>query len=59
MGGFLLFFNRADPADVHRIFLPIHNSLVGFAISPDSNHAVSTIHDGERFTLVYSFYGNE
>jgi len=58
MGGFLLFFNSADPSDVHRVFRPIHNSLVGFAISPNSNHAVSTIHGGERFTLVYSFYGN-
>jgi Rps23 Pro-64 3,4-dihydroxylase Tpa1-like proline 4-hydroxylase len=57
MGGFLLLFNSADPADVHRVFRPIHNSLVGFAISPDSNHAVSAIRGGERFTLVYSFYG--
>lgn len=55
-GGMLMFFNSPDPADVHRIFGPTHNSAVGFAISPDSNHAVSTIHSGERFTLVYSFY---
>ncbi len=57
MGGFLLLFNSADPSDVHRVFRPIHNSLVGFAISPDSNHAVSAVRGGERFTLVYSFYG--
>ncbi|MGI9106541.1 MAG: cyclophane-containing peptide 2OG-Fe(II) oxygenase YhhC [Pyrinomonadaceae bacterium] len=55
-GGMLMFFNSPDPADVHQIFRPTHNSAVGFAISPDSNHAVSTIHSGERFTLVYSFY---
>jgi Rps23 Pro-64 3,4-dihydroxylase Tpa1-like proline 4-hydroxylase len=57
-GGLLLFFNSSDPADIHKIFRPFHNSLVGFAISPASHHAVSTIHGGERFTLVYSFYGN-
>jgi Rps23 Pro-64 3,4-dihydroxylase Tpa1-like proline 4-hydroxylase len=56
-GGFLMFFNSHDPSDVHRIFSPIHDSVVGFAISKDSNHAVSTIHCGERFTLVFSFYG--
>lgn len=55
-GGLLLFFNSADPADIHKIFLPVHNSAVGFTITPTSYHAVSTIHTGERFTLVYSFY---
>ena len=55
-GGFLLFFNSSDPKDIHKIIRPIHNSSVGFAISPESNHAVSTIHSGERYTLVYSFY---
>jgi Rps23 Pro-64 3,4-dihydroxylase Tpa1-like proline 4-hydroxylase len=56
-GGLLLFFNSADPADIHTIFRPVHNSAVGFAITADSYHAVSMIHAGERFTLVYSFYG--
>lgn len=55
-GGFLMFFNSPDPADVHKILRPIHNSAVVFAISPDSNHAVTTIYGSERFTLVYSFY---
>ena len=55
-GGFLLFFNSADPADIHKIFRPVHNSAVGFAITASSYHAVSTVHAGERFTLVYSFY---
>ena len=58
-GGFLMFFNSADPSDVHRVFSPIHNSVVGFAISEASHHAVSTIHGGERFTLVFSFYGRD
>jgi hypothetical protein len=56
-GGLLLLFNSSDPADIHKAFRPIHNSAIGFVVSPMSNHAVSTIHSGERFTLVYSFYG--
>lgn len=56
-GGFLMFFNSQDPSDVHRVFSPAHDSIVGFAISEHSHHAVSTIHGGERFTLVFSFYG--
>jgi Rps23 Pro-64 3,4-dihydroxylase Tpa1-like proline 4-hydroxylase len=55
-GGLLLFFNSSNPADIHKAFRPIHNSAIGFAVSATSNHAVSAIHCGERFTLVYSFY---
>ena len=58
-GGILMFFNSQDPADVHRVFPPVHGSVVGFGISEGSNHAVSTIHSGERFTLVFSFYGED
>jgi Rps23 Pro-64 3,4-dihydroxylase Tpa1-like proline 4-hydroxylase len=56
-GGLLLLFNSSDPADIHKAFRPIHNSALGFVVSTISNHAVSTIHRGERFTLVYSFHG--
>lgn len=56
-GGLLLLFNSSDPADIHKAFRPVHNSAIGFVVSPTSNHAVSLIHGGERFTLVYSFYG--
>ena len=55
-GGLLLFFHSDDPADIHKIFRPQHNSAVGFALTKNSYHAVSTIHAGERFTLVYSFF---
>ena len=55
-GGLLMFFNSANPTDIHKAFRPAHNSSVAFAISPDSHHAVSTIHSGERYTIVYSFY---
>jgi Rps23 Pro-64 3,4-dihydroxylase Tpa1-like proline 4-hydroxylase len=56
-GGLLMLFNSNDAADIHKAFRPIHNSAIGFVVSPTSNHAVSLIHSGERFTLVYSFYG--
>jgi Rps23 Pro-64 3,4-dihydroxylase Tpa1-like proline 4-hydroxylase len=56
-GGLLLLFNTFDATDIHKAFRPIHNSAIGFVVSPRSNHAVSVIHGGERFTLVYSFYG--
>ena len=58
-GGLLLVFNSADPADIHKIFRPVHNSAVGFAITTTSYHAVSTVYTSERFTLVYSFYGQQ
>lgn len=57
-GGLLLLFNSSNPADIHKVFRPVHNTALGFIVSPTSNHAVSTVHGGERFTLVYSFYGN-
>lgn len=55
-GGLQILFNSSDPTDIHKIFRPIHNSALSFGISPKSNHAVSTVYNGERFTLVYSFY---
>lgn len=57
-GGFLLYFNSDDVEDVHSIIRPLHNSATGFEISEKSNHAVSTVRNGERFTLVYSFYAS-
>ena len=55
-GGFLMFFNSPDPADVHRVLMPVNGSLVGFEISEQSSHAVSLVLDGERFAVVYSLY---
>jgi Rps23 Pro-64 3,4-dihydroxylase Tpa1-like proline 4-hydroxylase len=59
LGGFLMLFNSDNPSDVHRVLSPAHDSVVGFAISETSNHAVSTTHGGVRFTLVFSFYGRD
>ncbi|MER8563297.1 cyclophane-containing peptide 2OG-Fe(II) oxygenase YhhC [Mesorhizobium sp. M0578] len=55
-GGFFMLFNSDDASDIHRILRPISGSAIGFAISSASHHAVSRIHGGVRFTLVYSFY---
>ncbi len=55
-GGLLLIFDGHDPESVYGAFCPVHRLAFGFAISPDSYHAVSRVNSGERFTLVYSFY---
>ncbi len=55
-GGTLLFFGSDAPEDVRKAFRPLHDSCVAFEISRNSHHAVTPIADGERFTLVYSFY---
>lgn len=55
-GGMLLLFQRPEPEGLSRMIQPSSCSGVGFAISPESHHAVSTVHKGKRFTLVYSFY---
>lgn len=55
-GGHLLFFNSNDPEDIHRIFRPIHNTAVGFAMSDKSYHAVGNVHEGVRYSIVYSFW---
>lgn len=54
-GGLLMLFGSESSADVQRIVRPLHRSAFGFSISERSFHAVSTIVEGERYTLVYSF----
>ena len=55
-GGWFVLFDSSNPADIHKIFRPTHNSALGFAISENSHHAISPICDGERYTMVFSFY---
>ena len=55
-GGYLMFFNGPEPETVSKVMEPKHGTVQAFAISPRSHHAVSTVHGGERFTLVYSFF---
>lgn len=54
-GGFLMLFNSDRSSDVAKVIKPINNSCFGFEISPNSFHAVSTVHNYSRYTLVYSF----
>lgn len=58
-GGMLMLFGSASNQDLKRVVRPLHGSAFSFEISPASYHAVSTIHGGERFTLVYSFKTRE
>ncbi len=55
-GGFFMLFSSNDPHDVHRIIRPASGSGIGFEIGERSNHAVSRLYGGERYTLVYSFF---
>ena len=57
-GGYLMFFQGPEPEMVSNIVQPVSGSVQAFAISPRSYHAVSTVHDAKRFTIVYSFYRN-
>ena len=54
-GGLLVLFGSEDPADICKIVKPLHNTAFGFEISQDSNHAVSRVKQGQRYSLVYSF----
>lgn len=54
-GGLLMLFGDSRPESVRRIVVPTHGSGFAFEISPVSYHAVSSIRDGERYTLVYTF----
>ncbi|GAA0886413.1 hypothetical protein GCM10009120_50120 [Sphingobacterium siyangense subsp. cladoniae] len=54
-GGYLMLFNSRDPQDVSKLVQPRHNTAIGFAISPNSYHAVSRVNNFERYTLVYTF----
>lgn len=54
-GGYLMLFNSASAQDVQQLVMPASNSAFGFEISPNSYHAVSTVNDFARYTLVYTF----
>ena len=58
-GGFFLLFNSFDPSDVYTIIRPESGSAIGFEISERSHHAVSRMHGGERYTLVFSFFAKD
>ncbi len=57
-GGFFMLFDSDDASDVHRILRPLSGTAIGFAIGPTSHHAVSQVHGGTRYTIVYSFHAD-
>lgn len=55
-GGFLMLFRGPDTGSLDSIISPRSRSAFGFHISRNSHHAVSKVHGGSRFTMVFSFY---
>jgi Rps23 Pro-64 3,4-dihydroxylase Tpa1-like proline 4-hydroxylase len=55
-GGLLMLFRGPEVETLDTIISPISRSAFGFAISTASYHAVSQVHQGDRYTLVFSFY---
>jgi Rps23 Pro-64 3,4-dihydroxylase Tpa1-like proline 4-hydroxylase len=55
-GGMLMLFAGPEVETLTDILPPTSCSAFGFEISPTSYHAVSQVHKGDRFTLVFSFY---
>ena len=58
-GGVLMLFESGATQVPAMLIPPLSGSGFAFRISSGSLHAVSTVHRGERFTLVYSFYDRE
>ncbi|QHN05363.1 2OG-Fe(II) oxygenase [Granulicella sp. WH15] len=57
-GGMLMLFRGPEVETLEDVILPTSRSAFGFEISPASYHAVSQVHQGDRYTLVFSFYAH-
>ena len=60
-GGLLMLLDQERPSPDSRnvkCYVPHHRRAIGFEISPQSFHAVSTVLAGERYALTFSFYGD-
>ena len=55
-GGLLMLFRGPTVETLNDIIRPASRSAFGFEISQSSYHAVSQVHQGDRYTLVFSFY---
>jgi Rps23 Pro-64 3,4-dihydroxylase Tpa1-like proline 4-hydroxylase len=53
-GGYLMLFQSAKADQVAKLIKPVDNSAFGFEISEKSYHAVSTIYDFYRYSIVYT-----
>jgi hypothetical protein len=58
-GGLLMLFRGPDVETLDDIIKPTSRSAFGFEISNASYHAVSQVHQGDRYTLVFSFYAHQ
>ena len=54
-GGLLMLFDDDCSESLTDMILPVHRSAFGFEISKRSYHAVSTVYNGFRDTIVYTF----
>ena len=54
-GGFLVLFNSMNVEDVSKVVKPLNNSAFGFEISEKSYHAVSTVYNYSRYSIIYTF----
>lgn len=55
-GGLLMLFRGPEVEMLENIIRPVSGSAFGFRISGKSYHAVSQVREGDRYTLVFSFY---
>jgi Rps23 Pro-64 3,4-dihydroxylase Tpa1-like proline 4-hydroxylase len=57
-GGLLMLFRGPQVETLDDVIPPTSRSAFGFEISTASYHAVSQVHQGDRYTLVFSFYAD-
>lgn len=57
-GGMLMLFRGPDVEMLDEVIAPASRSAFGFEISAASYHAVSQVYQGDRYTLVFSFYAD-
>ena len=57
-GGLLMLFRGPQVETLDDVIPPTSRSGFGFEISTASYHAVSQVHQGDRYTLVFSFYAD-
>jgi len=57
-GGLLMLFRGPQVETLDEVIPPTSRSAFGFEISTASYHAVSQVHKGDRYTLVFSFYAD-
>lgn len=53
-GGFLMLFNSQDSQNLNKMVRPLLNTGFAFEITDKSYHAVSTVYNYSRYTIVYT-----